>query len=207
MSSREHGSLDSVVDKALRDLTSGTPREGFRGRVLARIAESPRPASIRGTVLPGWRVRPFQLAAAVVLACGLAAALIVPALLPAGGPASTRTETATSPSAVAPQPAVVASRVAEVPDEMQVAEPTPPPQTRRRPAVRREADTVQADPAAGEAEMIPWVKVDPLPDPNPIMVSPIEVAPIAIEPLVIQEIQVEPLDTGIQPQEINRRYF
>ncbi len=203
---KDTNSLDGLIDEALECLTSGRPRTGFRGRVLARIGEERRQASVARITFLGWRVRPFQLAAAsIILACGLAAALIVPALLPAGGPVPAESETAASPSAVAPQPAGAASREANVPGELQAAELTPPPQARRRPAVRRESGTVQADPVASEADMIPWVRVDPLPDPNPIVVSPIELAPIAIEPLVIQEIQVEPLDAGIQPQGTNRR--
>lgn len=194
MSSREPRPLDGLIDEALESLTSGRPRTGFRGRVLARLAESPRPASVGRA---GWRLRPFQLAAAgVVLACGLAAALIVPVLFPADGPVPTESETAASPSAVAPQPAVAASREAKVPGEMQAAELTPPPQARRRPAVRRAVDAVQALSVGDDSGTVAWASIDPLPDPTPVVNSAIEISPVEIQPLVIPEIQVPSLEAG-----------
>jgi len=40
------GNLDALIDEALDDLTAGAPREGFRGRVMARITSTPEPTQI-----------------------------------------------------------------------------------------------------------------------------------------------------------------
>ncbi|MBP1604418.1 MAG: hypothetical protein H6Q09_1590, partial [Acidobacteria bacterium] len=57
MSSGPSG-LDRLIDETLRDLTAGAPRDGFRGRVMARITASPEPARVRRIEILGWRVRP-----------------------------------------------------------------------------------------------------------------------------------------------------
>ena len=196
MSFREHGPLDRVIDDALESLTSGRPRIGFRGRVMARVTETSALASIRHAPVPAWRLRPFQLvAASVVLACGLAAAIIVPALFPPGVPPRAGTATATSAAPAAAQPGMAAAREANVTAQAQAALVTRPPRINRR-APSRGVDAADAHLAAVGADMAGWVRLDPLPDPAPIVTTLIEIEPIEIEPLGIPHIQLDPIDAS-----------
>jgi hypothetical protein len=78
--------MDVLIDKALRDLTTSAPREGFRGRVMARIAATREPSPARFIDILDWRVRPFQLATVgAVATLVLVAFLVVPSLLERGG--------------------------------------------------------------------------------------------------------------------------
>ena len=196
MSSGPSG-LDRLIDETLRDLTAGAPRDGFRGRVMARITASPEPARVRRIEILGWRVRPAHLAAAGALAaCVLVAAIALPLLLRSGGPSPARTATAGSPPAVAPQVQAAAPAPGSgAAVQLQTADA--PAQSRpRRATVQRAADTIETPAADEESDALQWVTVEPLPDPDPIVHSAIEITPVEIQPLVIPEIQVPSLEAG-----------
>jgi hypothetical protein len=187
--------LDRLIDEALRDLTTGAPHEGFRGRVMARIAATPEVSPVRFIVILGWRARPFQLAAAgAAAALGLIAILVAPSMLLRGGPKPGETTTAANPPAAAPQvpKAAPAPRPGAVVQLQEAARPSP--LRTRRTVVQRAADTTQARAADEEPGPITRVHVNPLPDPDPIANKAIEIKSVQIEELTIPEIQVRPLD-------------
>lgn len=186
--------IDALIDETLQDLTAGAPREGFRGRVLARIVAPPEPASIPGFEIFGWRVRAIQFATVGTLAAvALVALFVVPSLLHRGGSKPAETTVATlerTPPAIRQEPKVVPSAAAQEPGAAsQPAQPRP-----RRPAIERAADSLQARAADEEPSTIARVKVNPLPDPDPIVNKAIDIKPVQIEELTIPEIQVRPLD-------------
>ena len=194
--SRESKHLDALIDEALQDLTAGEPREGLRGRVLARIAatpESPRPGVVN---VFGWRVRPVQwVTAGALAALGLVALLLVPSLVPRGGSTAPETTSADHrPTSPAPQPAFEAQAPAIAP-QVQAASVAMHTQS-RPPALQSEVDTAQAQAADEEPSAIPPLRVKPLPDPDPIVNQAIHIAPVQIQELAIPEIQVRPLDAG-----------
>jgi hypothetical protein len=187
--------LDRLIDEALQDLTAGAPRDGFRGRVMARIAATPDVSPVRVIEILGWRARPFQLAAAgAVAALGLIAILVAPSMLQRGGPKPGETTIAANPPAAAPQ----VPKAAPVPRPGAVvqlqAAATPSPLRTRRAAVQRAADTTQARAADEETGTITRVHVSPLPEPDPIANKAIDIKSVQIEELTIPEIQVRPLD-------------
>jgi hypothetical protein len=188
--------IDALIDEALRDLTAGTPRDGLRGRVLARIAATSEPQRRGDVVVLGWRVQRFQLATAGALAAlGLAALFLLPSLVHRGGlnPAETTTA-AHAPSSPAAEPASQGLH-SDAERQTQVARVAVREQPRRS-AIQRSADTLQARAADEEPSAITRVKVAPLPDPDPIVNRAIEIKPVEIEELAIPEIQVRPLDAG-----------
>jgi hypothetical protein len=194
--SSEPEELDRLIDETLQALTAGVPREGFRGRVMARITASPEPARVRRIEILGWRVQPASLAAAAGVACVLVAAIVLPLLLRSGGPSPARNETARSSPAVAPQVQAAAQAPASG-AAVHVQTADAPAQSRpRRATVQRAAGTIGTPAADEESEAPQWVTVEPLPDPDPIVHSAIEITPVEIQPLVIPEIQVPSLEAG-----------
>jgi hypothetical protein len=194
--SSEPEELDRLIDETLQELTAGAPRDGFRGRVMARITASPEPARVRRIEILGSRVQPIRLAAAAGVACVLVAAIALPLLLRGGGPSPARLETASSSPAVAPQvqaagPAPASGAAVQLPTADAPAQARP-----RHATVQRAADTIEAPAAGEESEAPQWVTVEPLPDPDPIVHSAIEITPVEIQPLVIPEIQVPSLEAG-----------
>jgi len=200
--------LDRIVDEALQDLTAGEPREGFRGRVMARIAAPPEPSPVRIIDIFGWRVRPLQLATAgAALAVLVVAVVLAPGLWPprdlpsspggriargeaAGGPGSalgTRTGAA-EPGAAPVRAMQAAELVGSTGGQAQSA----------RLARRRSGNELPAD-AGGSAESaspIPPVVIAALVPPEDISIVPIEVQPVAIRDITIQEIQIPPIEGG-----------
>ena len=190
--SNEPERLERLIDEALRNLTAGAPRDGFRGRVMARIAATPEVSPVRFIEILGWRARPFQLAAAgAVAALGLIAILVAPSILQPGGPKPGGTTTAANPPAAAPKAATAPRPGAVV--QLQAAA-RPAPLMTRRAGVQRAADTTQARAADEETGTITRVHVSPLPDPDPIANKAIDIKSVQIEELTIPEIQVRPLD-------------
>jgi len=195
--------LDALIDETLQDLTTGVPREGFRGRVMARITATPEPSQVRFIEILGWRVRPFHLAtASAVGALILVAFLVVPSLLERRGAKPDVQQAASKP---------VQSQLArdDAPKEpaggasVQSASVSSSQPSQNRVPVRQAADVLQARVREDEAGAIPWLRVDPLPDPDPIVNNAIEIKPVEIQQLDIPEIQVRPLDTG-RPLRDNR---
>jgi hypothetical protein len=190
--------LDSIIDEALQDLTAGAPRDGFRGRVLARITETPKPAPVRIIELFGWRVRPWQAAAAGAATLVLAAAVLVApglwqarenALASKGRVAQGGTPTAVG-GGLGPASPQVPQVVTQVASE-----------DRQQPAARfarRPGAAVSA--AAGSTgetpSRIPPVFIAPLAAPDEITIKPIDVTPLSIPDITIQEIQIPPIEGG-----------
>jgi hypothetical protein len=202
MNSSDPGKVDRIIDEVLGDLAAGEPREGFRSRVMARIAAAPEPAPLRFIEVFGWRVRPFQLAAAGALAAaGLVAALVIPALVRPGGPAPVDATTAARPAVPAPQAAVERPGQAGGASPVQAASLGTQPQPGQS-AARRAAQTSAAQAADEDAGAIWWLRAEPLPGPDPIVNTAVEIRPVEIEQLVIPEIEVRPLDAGGKVRDI-----
>jgi hypothetical protein len=193
------GNLDALIDEALRDLTAGAPREGFRARVTARMGTTLEPAPIPSFEILGWRVRSLQLATVgVAAALALLAAFVIPTLFRQAGPKPAETATAAHQPAVTSQPAAVPARPAAPVRHVQAAS-SPAYVQPHRAAVQQVASESHTRVAAEDTGTFPSVTVDPLSDPRPIVNHAIEIKPVEIQPLVIPEIQVpslEPAGTG-----------
>ncbi|MBE3132966.1 MAG: hypothetical protein IMZ55_05805 [Acidobacteria bacterium] len=191
--------LDNIIDEALRDLTAGGPRDGFRGRVMARIAATPEPSPVRIIELFGRRVRPWQAvtvgAAVAVLA---AVALVTPGLWPArelapaskgrGAHGAAPTAAGGSLSGTGLQTPQVVTQVANEGSQTSAVIIA-----RRRPDATA---AVEVGDTRETSSPIRPVIIAPLAAPDEITIAPIDVKPLAIADITIQDIQITPIEGG-----------
>ncbi len=194
--------LDAMIDEALRELTAGRPRDGLRGRVLARLAEAPETTPTRVIQILGWRVPPFPLLAGGAAVGVLALAVVfAPRLWLArdAAPATNQVaETRDLPRApVAPAAGPTSTGTARTTHAaVQMASAGP---HQGALAARRRSDTPPteaAKDAANVAGPIPPLRIEPLASPDEIAITPIEVEPVTISDITIQEIQIAPILGG-----------
>ena len=195
--SKDPGKLDGVIDDALGALTSGTPRDGLRARVLARVAVSDPGAPAHRRVLPFWRAHPTGVAAvAALVVLALTAALVVPRafMRKQERPPESASETA-RPVATA----LAAPRPPESPVAIPAGTGAASRFERHRATAPLSLDMAAQVTAADEPEPDALMRIIPIPDPAPIADRPIEIAPLAIQPVVNREIQI-PLIEPDRPQ-------
>src|SRR5204862_3979937 len=171
MTDRRDAKLDGLIDDALRRMAGGDGPADMQRRVLARLAEPPRPGVSRGTLLAA--------AAAIVLAASTALVLRRPAATHAPVPATDRRPRAAS--LISPPPTsghfsapAPAARLA-IPSASRPAGPSQPLDT---------LASYDIDAQGSEMEAIGM---------PPLAVSPMETRRPAIAPLLIDPMKITPL--------------
>ena len=198
--------LDGVIDETLREMTAGSPRQGVRVRVLARIdgASAPEPAT------PLWLGGRLRLAAlqdplAVLAIIGIVAALAVPQLLRRSqAPPRPAQQLATNPTSESRSPLVAAvggstaarSGAGTAVRPARSIVPSPKVETAR---ARLNASTRDANRVSGGWSASPAVDADteaadaiiaPLGDPIPITDRPIDITSLVITPIATRAIEI-----------------